>query len=277
MTSLYATRVSQGLCGKCGEKPDSGSLCATCKEKTRLKKLASRAKRQVDACIQCGEDSGGKSRCHRCATRAKESRKRTQDRKKAAGICQNSGCNNSAMPDKTVCTACSQKASKSSLDRYYRNKEAGVCRYCGKDSGGRARCDDCASDFAEYAQDWYRERKAAGLCANCPTKLPKDSVTVLCKTCRRQKCKTSKKRWDQLRQQAIEAYGGPVCVGCGEDSEDILELDHTDGGGNKHRREIGQGNTYLWLKQQGYPAGYRVLCPTCNKKAHKKVPLPNEV
>lgn len=224
-------------------------------------------RRDNGLCFQCGVKTKG-SRCEACATKAQASRKKAQERKKSEGICQNSGCDNKAKPDCTVCEACSQQASEASSRRYERNKALGVCRYCGADSDGRARCDDCTAAFAEYSQEWYQRRKAAGLCVNCGGKRPKSAKTLLCKTCRETKNETAKIRWCRLKTEAFEAYGGPVCVGCGEIEVAILELDHIDGGGNQHRKQIGQSNIYLWLKQQSYPKGFRVLCPTCNKKAH---------
>lgn len=90
----------------------------------------------------------------------------------------------------------------------------------------------------------------------------------MCADCRDQKSVAAKERWRRLKLDAFNAYGGPQCGGCPEVDVDVLELDHVNGGGNKHRAEIGQSNLYLYLKQQGYPDGFRVLCPTCNKKAH---------
>lgn len=80
----------------------------------------------------------------------------------------------------------------------------------------------------------------------------------------------------QVKLDAMEAYGGPQCSLCPCDDVEILEIDHIDGGGNEHRREIGKGhlgagsgyNFYLWLRQNAYPKGFRVLCPSCNKKAY---------
>jgi hypothetical protein len=58
-----------------------------------------------------------------------------------------------------------------------------------------------------------------------------------------------------------------VC--CGETEPLFLTLDHINGGGNKHRREIkesgkGSGSFYEWLKRNGYPPGFQVLCQNCN-------------
>jgi hypothetical protein len=46
----------------------------------------------------------------------------------------------------------------------------------------------------------------------------------------------------------------------------IPQLLHIDGGGGKHRESLrGKAASFaLWLKNNGYPSGYRVLCMNCN-------------
>ena len=46
----------------------------------------------------------------------------------------------------------------------------------------------------------------------------------------------------------------------------FLQVDHIEGGGNVHRQELkAQGlDLYAWLRRQGYPVGYRVLCMNCH-------------
>lgn len=70
----------------------------------------------------------------------------------------------------------------------------------------------------------------------------------------------------KLRVDAFNRYGGPKCACCGETSWAFLSLDHINGGGCKHRREMKGGGlfTYRWLKKHGYPEGYQVLCMNCN-------------
>ena len=65
--------------------------------------------------------------------------------------------------------------------------------------------------------------------------------------------------------EAIAAYGGK-CACCGESELQFLCIDHINGGGNKHRATIKGGslNFYRWLKRNGYPYGFRVLCWNCN-------------
>jgi hypothetical protein len=91
-----------------------------------------------------------------------------------------------------------------------------------------------------------------------------------CKPCYRQMVAGSgKKHRRLLRQEAIEAYGGR-CVCCGETWSEFLVIDHVGGNGNGHRRLIGGTNlnagekTYRWLRQNGWPKGFQVLCSNCN-------------
>ena len=73
---------------------------------------------------------------------------------------------------------------------------------------------------------------------------------------------------NKLRLDALLYYsnGDLKCACCGERQLEFLALDHINGGGTKQRKKIGGGmHTYLWLKQQGYPKGFRVLCHNCNQ------------
>jgi len=72
----------------------------------------------------------------------------------------------------------------------------------------------------------------------------------------------------KLRKACLEFYGGspPRCGCCGERTYEFLSIDHIDGGGNKHRREIGGSGTafYRWLVKNAFPKGFQVLCYNCN-------------
>ncbi len=65
------------------------------------------------------------------------------------------------------------------------------------------------------------------------------------------------------RERCLEAYGG-VCSCCGEARYEFLAIDHINGGGGKHRREIGNKIT-RWLIANDFPPGFRVLCHNCNQ------------
>jgi hypothetical protein len=66
------------------------------------------------------------------------------------------------------------------------------------------------------------------------------------------------------RELAIGHYGGE-CACCKENRYEFLALDHTDGGGNQHRKTLGSGGgMHRWLVRNNFPDGFRVLCHNCN-------------
>ena len=81
-----------------------------------------------------------------------------------------------------------------------------------------------------------------------------------------------------LRREVLSHYseglGEPHCVCCGETQLDFLVLDHADGNGAQHRREVFQSRSvgtdfYLWLRRNNYPTKFRlrILCANCNMAA----------
>lgn len=81
---------------------------------------------------------------------------------------------------------------------------------------------------------------------------------------------------------AFRAYGGVFCACCEEPHHECLSIDHINNDGARHRRAIcGKDRTepknreiYLWLKINGYPDGFQVLCLNCNnaKRTHPVCP-----
>jgi hypothetical protein len=84
----------------------------------------------------------------------------------------------------------------------------------------------------------------------------------------------------KLKRQVMDAYGGE-CACCGETELVFLTIDHIDDNGAEHRREMAaeRGNgtteysqagarTYRWLRDNGFPQGFQVLCANCNCGKH---------
>lgn len=65
------------------------------------------------------------------------------------------------------------------------------------------------------------------------------------------------------RQIVIEHYGGK-CACCGEIIYEFLAIDHVNGGGRLHRRQIGHGRLARWLIKNNFPDGFQILCHNCN-------------
>lgn len=79
----------------------------------------------------------------------------------------------------------------------------------------------------------------------------------------------TKKAHAKLRLDVLCAYspnGCPECTCCGETILEFLGLDHVNGDGASHRKEIGRHSisTYRWARNNGYPPVLQVLCHNCN-------------
>lgn len=73
-------------------------------------------------------------------------------------------------------------------------------------------------------------------------------------------------RNNALKREVMDAYGGAWCHCCGETHLIFLALDHVEDDGAERRRAGEPQGKRLWraLRDQGYPAGFQVLCFNCN-------------
>ena len=84
--------------------------------------------------------------------------------------------------------------------------------------------------------------------------------------------KTSRKK---LKLEVFNYYcnNDVKCQYCDEKELCILTVDHINGGGRQHTKEV--GSLYPWLKLNGYPEGFQILCWNCQfrKKNLEAKPL----
>ena len=74
-----------------------------------------------------------------------------------------------------------------------------------------------------------------------------------------------KRRLEKVGVMNHYSNGTMCCVRCGFSDIRALSIDHINGGGTKHRIELGRTGEafYRWLRMNGYPEGYQVLCHNC--------------
>lgn len=76
---------------------------------------------------------------------------------------------------------------------------------------------------------------------------------------------------NKLKSEVFSVYscGNPKCNHCGTTELELLTIDHVNGDGSKHRREIFNNNRsggykmYQWIKRNDYPKDFQVLCYNC--------------
>lgn len=121
--------------------------------------------------------------------------------------------------------------------------------------------------YAEKHPEWKLK-----YAANWRKKHPEEAKISVEKWRQRNPEKMKTYRHNQVirrKQKVFFHYGnGKVqCACCGETTFEFLTVHHLNGGGSKHRREIGcQGGDriYRWLVQNNFPDGFQVLCMNCN-------------
>jgi hypothetical protein len=84
-----------------------------------------------------------------------------------------------------------------------------------------------------------------------------------------EKWRAQRRRYRHNRQvrerRRVFAHYGTSCACCG--TGDRLTIDHVNGDGAEHRREMGNrggSHTYHWLVMNGFPPGFQTLCDPCN-------------
>jgi hypothetical protein len=151
----------------------------------------------------------------------------------------------------------------------YRNQ----CMRCRNGTMHPTRCEGCGKQFSR----WSDGRTLCGVC--------RPPLTKPCATCGKefvgsmdqrrycsdecrdvQAAEQRRATREALRMECLRAYSGPVpfCSCCGTSVPMFLALDHINGGGGRQRKELGGGGYWTWLRANGFPPGFRVLCHNCN-------------
>lgn len=115
----------------------------------------------------------------------------------------------------------------------------------------------------------------------CKDKKAKTGLRAYCRECAYdpEQKKRTRERWQELRRCVLEHYsvGDAKCSCCAEREIAFLVLDHVNDDGAAHRAAIKQ-NVYTWLRANGYPPGFQVLCHNCNfAKSHNPQGCPHQL
>ena len=86
-----------------------------------------------------------------------------------------------------------------------------------------------------------------------------DGLSGYCRECQ---TLANNGRTAALRMRAIESIGGPRCCSCGITDVRVLTIDHRDGGGTQHRRDVVSSHG-LYKAVIKEPGKYQVLCHNC--------------
>lgn len=180
-------------------------------------------------------------------------------------------CSRPAVNGKSRCVHHLKLRAEQAKRRSARLKQSKLCNVCGSrpPRENERRCDICARSSAKALREKKALLKKEGICVEC--RVNKSEGDYRCSDCAEKRTR----RRNELKKEVFEAYGGVrcSCTKCPESIDNLIfyTIDHINGGGNDHRRNIGRGGIaiYRWLKKNGYPDGYRVMCWNCNAASYQ--------
>lgn len=77
----------------------------------------------------------------------------------------------------------------------------------------------------------------------------------------------AKKKYEERCKKLVFEHYGKECACCREGEQMFLTIDHINGGGTKHRKEI-RSKISVWLFRNNFPEGFQTLCFNCNWGKH---------
>lgn len=198
------------------------------------------------------------------------------------GLCTRCRRNEAAAGSK-ACATCRDREKRYEQAKKDRTAGTSLCKRCEENERieGRVWCVGCASYMQDAKTKTRAKGKADGLCSYTDCKSPATPGYLSCADCRDHANEYGRSRKTEVQWQArqtrrrrrlevFEAYGGAFCACCGEDTYEFLTMDHINGDGASHRRELGNVrgergmDIYFWLRRNNFPPGFRVLCMNCN-------------
>jgi ribosomal protein L36 len=134
----------------------------------------------------------------------------------------------------------------------------------------------CKNYYRSYQREWYSKNKQKALerwkryRENNLDKIREKSKREWMKIksspslLEKHREKVRKQRWE-LKLEVLKHYSPELkCARCGFSDVRALSIDHVNGGGSNHIKEIGGASKfYRWLKKNNYPPGFQVLCMNC--------------
>jgi hypothetical protein len=162
-----------------------------------------------------------------------------------------------------VCTRCKIDLPESAFGFSHRKARAGRKERIER----KAHCKDCLKkDRVEYRLKAHDKLRLSATDYRAKHGLDIAEKRRLAKLMQPERFRASQRKHNlKIKTEVLSHYsnGSMKCVCCGESIFEFLTIDHINGGGNKHRKSF-SGSFYEWLKKNGFPQGYQVLCYNCN-------------
>ena len=228
----------------------------------------------LNICFKCSKPKGtNKWKCDECLEVDRQKDRERRARRTSIGLCD---CGQPTLPNRKRCQGCTDKYREAQAGQRKKHIAEGGCITCGKPPIlGLSVCEECNSRATISTLQRYDSNKINGVCPFCGGEL---NNKFRCEQCHREHLRRGQERWDRQRLIVLEYYGNK-CACCGETTYEFLEVDHINGNGSKHRKEVGRHVVEDIIKQN-FPSDFQILCANCNRGhgkfgvcPHKQEPL----
>ncbi len=231
-------------------------------------------------CDRCGvPNAEGKKLCQKHLDQAAIRTTKRRNRAIEKGFC-NRCIKKEALEGFSTCETCreyNKKHSKKNNDiRYKHRKDNNLCTACGigLDIDDGVRCKRCALIDRQQNQVIKDQRRKNHICTICGKNPIQLGGKTYCEDCSKNRSEwyatsgTKEKNKEERTQwkNTVLEYYGKICKCCGESTLEFLSIDHIEGSGNQHRKEINKYGSgfYKWVIDNNFPEDLQTLCMNCN-------------
>ena len=158
------------------------------------------------------------------------------------------------------CITCSTPLNTNTM----RTKTGNVCRICYDKKQVPKKCRKCCVEL--YDENIASNGQRGCICKTCQNEIDRIYHNQAYKKNSSMLKKRVKNYRDVLKKEVFTHYSPDVKCKCGQNDIRALSIDHINGKGCQHRKELGINagtEFYRWLKKNHYPEGYQVLCMSC--------------
>lgn len=113
----------------------------------------------------------------------------------------------------------------------------------------------CKKCVCEYQRKYYKTHRKQEM-----------ARTTKYRNKNKKRCNAYSRNYHVKQREKVIKHYGNKCNCCGEANIRFLTIDHINGDGRKHRKEIGNMGSgwYNWIIRNNYPVDLQILCFNCN-------------
>lgn len=137
-------------------------------------------------------------------------------------------------------------------------KSLNTCPRCKKNKVVNNKYGWCKLCKNEYNSEWRKKKLLEPGWREHMNKLQRGYVLR-----NKEKILLKQRESHSARRLLVLQHYGSACKCCGESKYEFLAIDHINGGGRKHYKEV--GDLVHWIIRNKFPADFRVLCHNCNQ------------